>query len=401
MRSISIPAIACTAALLVAGLVVTASPAVAASASPLASQTTVVESDGPRDPDLTLADEPLVRIGSIDGDLDYIFGNVTGAVRLDDGSVVVADEQSYNLRRYDSSGQHMWTSGRAGEGPGEYGGLRLLRGCPGAAITVFDWHLDRITQLDQDGEVTDTRPLAGEGVNPYRPPACTPDGHLVFTPWPERNRTVAAGEHHRWQMELRLARDGGHVALRSGIAGTERTRYGNSDGPRTWGRTMVFAVAPTGVWHGSADDYELEQVDWTGGVTRIARWAGPDLTVTREDLDRYRDSRLARYDDPAERRRFERQRWPDIRDGLPERFPAYEALLTLPDGSMWVTTYRSRSPEQELHLLDADGVWIRRATMPAGSTILDAGPDWVVLGQRGELDVPMVAVYRLVERGGE
>ena len=393
MCSIPFPAIACTAALLAAG------PAFAAPTSPFAFQT-VVESDGPRDPDLILADEPLVRIGSIDGDLEYIFGDVTGAVRLDDGSVVVADEQSYNVRRFDSGGRHMWTSGRAGEGPGEYGGLRLLRNCPGAAITVFDWHLDRITQLDQDGEVTDTRPLTPEGVSPYSEPACTPDGDLVFTPWPEFDRTVAPGEHHRWRMELRLARDGGHISLRAGIAGTERTRSGGGDGPRTWGRSMVFAVAPTGVWFGSADDYELEHVDWTGRVTRIARWAGPDQAVTRERLDRFRDAWLARYDEPEDRRRFERQRWPDIRDGLPEQFPAYEALLTLPDGSMWVTTYGWRSPEQELHLLDADGAWIRRATMPTGSTVLDAGPDWVLLGQRGELDVPTVAVYRLVEGGG-
>ena len=382
-----------------AAMLISAGNPLAASASPFTLQT-IVESDAPRDPDLTLADEPLVRIGMLDGEMEYIFGNVTGAIRLEDGSVVIADEQSYNLRRYDASGQHMWTSGRHGEGPGEYGGLRLLRGCPGAAITVFDWNLDRITELDQDGNVTDTRALNVDGVNPYNEPACTPDGDLVFTPWPESDLTVAAGEHHRWQMELSWARGGDQVTLRSGIPGTERTRYANSDGPRTWGRTMVFAVVPTGVWYGSADDYEVEHVDWTGRVTRIARWGGQDLTVTRERLDRYREAWLARYDDPAERRRFERERWPDIRDGLPEQFPAYEALLTLPDGSMWITTYGWRSPEQELHLLDADGVWIRRLTMPAGSTVLDAGPDWVLLGERGELDVPIVAVYRLVESGG-
>ena len=103
----------------------------------LAAQTEV-ESEAPRDPDLVPADESLVRIGMVDGPEEYLFGNVTGAIRLDDKSIVVADEQSYEVRRYDATGQHMWTSGREGEGPGEYGGLRLLRGCPGAAITVFD-----------------------------------------------------------------------------------------------------------------------------------------------------------------------------------------------------------------------------------------------------------------------
>ena len=382
-----------------ATMLLVASHPLAVSGSPSAFQT-VVESEGPRNPDLTLADEPLVRIGRIDGEIEYIFGNVTGAVRLGDGSVVVADEQSYNIRRYDASGRHMWTSGRQGEGPGEYGGLRLLRGCPGATITVFDWNLKRITKLDQDGRVTDTRALNADGITPYGSPACTPDGDLVFTPWPDEDRTVAAGDHHRWGMTLSWARGDSVVALRPGIPGTERTRYTNSDGPRTWGRTMVFAVAPTGVWYGSADDYELEHLDWTGRVTRISRWAGPDLTVTRERLARFLDAYLARYDTSEDRRRFEREGWPDIREGLPEQFPAYEALLTLPDGGVWITTYGWRSPDQELHLLDADGVWIRRLTMPAGSTVLDAGPDWVLLGQRGELDVPMVAVYQLVENGG-
>lgn len=37
--------------------------------------------------------------------------------------------------------------------------------------------------------------------------------------------------------------------------------------------------------------------------------------------------------------------------------------------------------------------------MPTSSTVLDAGSDWLLLGQRGELDVPTVALYRLVEGG--
>ena len=125
-------------------------------AAPIGAQE-VVESAAPRDPDLTIAEQPLVRIGMLDGPLEYIFGNVTGAVRLDDGSIVVVDEQSHNVRRYDANGRHLWTSGREGDGPGEYRGLRLLRNCPGAAITVFDWVQDRITDLDADGNVVDTR----------------------------------------------------------------------------------------------------------------------------------------------------------------------------------------------------------------------------------------------------
>ncbi|WP_420633474.1 hypothetical protein [Candidatus Palauibacter sp.] len=363
----------------------------------------VVESATPRDPDLTLAEEPLVRLGALDGPLEYIFGDVAGAVRMDDGSIVVVDEQSHNVRRYDADGRHMWTSGREGDGPGEYRGLRLLKDCPGAAITIFDWVLDRITELDADGNVVDTQALNSIGVNPYGEPACSTDGRLVFTPWPEDRRSVperTVGEQWRWRVSLAYALGDSVTVLRSGIPGAERTRISRgSVMPSYWGRTMVFAVVGTGVWFGASDDYELQHLDWTGRVTRTARWAGPDLAVTEEQVDRYRDYLLTldRYSDREGRRRFEREVWPERRAYLPERFPAYESLLALPDGSVWVKTHAWLAPGEELHLLDANGVWLRRLTMPGGSVLLDAGPDWVLLLQRDAFDVPSVALYELVE----
>ena len=363
---------------------------------------TIVESDSPREAGLVLADEPLVRVGLLDGPGEYLFSNIEGGVRLEDGSIVVADEQSYEIRMFDARGRHVWTSGRQGQGLGEYGGVRLLRGCPGTAITVFDWHLDRITRLDRDGKVIDTRTLAGTGVQPYGSPTCSPDGDLVFVGWPDSEWDVlqraAVGETYRWEMAVSWERDG-VVTLAEGIPGTERRRYGGGSGPATWGRSLAFAAAPTGVWYGSADDYELEHVDWKGHITRIARWAGPDLEVTSAHLDRYLSAYLARYDTPAERRRFERERWPGIRDDLPDRFPAYESdgLLTLPDGSVWITVYGWATPQRELHLLDPDGLWVHRVTIPARSTLLDAGVDWVLLLERGEFDEQSVAVYELAE----
>ena len=348
---------------------------------------TIVESDSPREADLVLADEPLVRVGLLDGPDEYLFGNITGAVRLKDGSVVVADESIPEVRMFDAGGRHVWTSGRDGEGPGEYKGLWLLRGCLGATITAYDWQLDRITELDLDGGVADTRVLRGAG--PYGAPACSPDGDLVFTGWPdsEWEKTPAVGEY-RWRMSLSWERGDSLATLRSGIPGTERYHYGGgSSGPVTWGRDMAFAVTATGVWYGSADDYELEHVDWAGRVTRIARWSGPDLEVTREHLNRYRDAYLARYETAGERQSFERERWPEIRDDLPERFPAYASggLLPLPDGSMWVVPHAWRGlGADEFHLLAPDGAWLHRLTIPSGRTLLDAGPGWVLLLEKGE-----------------
>ena len=38
----------------------------------------IVESDSPREPDLALADEPLVRVGAPDGPMEYLFGDIAG-----------------------------------------------------------------------------------------------------------------------------------------------------------------------------------------------------------------------------------------------------------------------------------------------------------------------------------
>ncbi len=365
---------------------------------------TIVESDSPREANLVLADEPLVRVGMLDGPDPYLFSNIVGAARLPDGSVVVADEQSHEVRMFDAGGRHVWTSGREGQGPGEYRGLRLMRGCPGAAATVFDWNQNRITRLGSDGSVVDMRVLDAVEVNPYNDPTCAPNGDLVFDEWPESEwgaaEAVEPGEFYRWRVDLSWEADDGVVTLATGIPGAERFNYAGGSGPRTWGKDMAFAVMSTGVWYGSADDYELEHVDWNGRVTRIARWAGPELQVSREHLNRFRDAYLARYETPEERRRFERERWPEIRDDLPERFPAYvsKGLVSLPDGSVWVVPHPWRDMGgDEFHLLDPHGAWLHRLTIPSGRTLLDAGPGWVLLLEEGEFDEQSVAVYELVE----
>ncbi len=194
-------------------------------ATPPNAPQTIVESDSPREADLVLADEPLVRVGLLNGPDEYLFGNITGAVRLEDGSIVVADQSIFEVRRYDAGGRHVWSSGRQGEGPGEYEGLRLMRGCPGAAITAYDGQLDRITELDSDGVVTDTRLFDGAG--PYGVPACSSRGDLVFTAWPdtEWELTAAMGTRYRWEMSLNWEREDAATTLRSEIPGTERYIY--------------------------------------------------------------------------------------------------------------------------------------------------------------------------------
>src|SRR5687768_145368 len=64
--------------------------------------------------------EPVVTIGVVEGAPEYQLFRVRHALRLDDGSILVADGGSRELRFYDSTGRHIRSIGRDGEGPGEF-----------------------------------------------------------------------------------------------------------------------------------------------------------------------------------------------------------------------------------------------------------------------------------------
>ena len=60
---------------------------------------------------------PTVEIGVEDGAEEYQFYQIGGALRLEDGSILVTDGGSGELRFYDASGEFERAVGRKGAGP--------------------------------------------------------------------------------------------------------------------------------------------------------------------------------------------------------------------------------------------------------------------------------------------
>ncbi len=65
---------------------------------------------------------PSLTIGSVEGDEDYDLHQVTGALRLGGGTVVVANSGTLELRFYDREGRHLRSVG----GPGEFQSLEWI-----------------------------------------------------------------------------------------------------------------------------------------------------------------------------------------------------------------------------------------------------------------------------------
>ena len=95
-------------------------------------------------PQWSLGSDPMVSIGVVDGDdADLLYG-VLDAHRRRDGSIAIVD-RSRALRVFDSLGAHVWTAGRRGDGPGEFGFPQMVTEISGDSIVVWDVMHRRLT----------------------------------------------------------------------------------------------------------------------------------------------------------------------------------------------------------------------------------------------------------------
>lgn len=103
--------------------------------------------------------ERVVRIGVLDGPPEYTFGRVGGLAVVPDGRVLVLDALAHALRAYSPEGEHLFSFGSEGQGPGE---LRfptspvILDG----GIVVYDQRLRRLVRYTFSGEHVETRSFA-------------------------------------------------------------------------------------------------------------------------------------------------------------------------------------------------------------------------------------------------
>ena len=98
-----------------------------------------------------VADTPSLVIGTMEDDPDYQFVDVVAATRREDGTIVVADRGTSNIRFYDARGKLIRKVGRNGEGPGEFRMIGEFVALENGFL-VRDWRLPRISILDNEGK---------------------------------------------------------------------------------------------------------------------------------------------------------------------------------------------------------------------------------------------------------
>lgn len=115
---------------------------------------TVVENTAPRwgeDAGWSLSERPSTSIGVLEGDPEDQLFRVRGAVRLEDGRLVVANAGTGEVRFYSPDGRFIHSAGREGEGPGEFGAMGPLYRLGPDSLLVWDNAGLRMSVFDTAG----------------------------------------------------------------------------------------------------------------------------------------------------------------------------------------------------------------------------------------------------------
>lgn len=358
---------------------------------------TIVESSAPRwqATDAWRVDTtPLLDLARTGTGPNHEFYQVVDALRLADGSIVVADGGSHQVRRFSPTGDFQWALGREGDGPGEFRGFENLARFRGDSILAFDYRLGRATILDAAGQL-------GRSFYPVRQGPgleellVLDDSTLVAQLSDYEQMGGNAGLFRIPASVLMISSSGTILDTLTTIPGIETFLLPRGDTRPLFPRDGHLAAANGRAYVGSADRMEFDVYDAAGRLERIVRVPTFDLHLSPDEIQRERDFFLGPRlnGNPSPRVR-------DIVDALPDPAarPAYDQLVVDATGAVWAAGYRAYSDSigpTRWQVFAPDGAWLGTTELPRRLRVFEIGEDYVLGAYSDSLDVEHVQVRRL------
>lgn len=343
---------------------------------------------------IQVSTDPVLSVGLVDGEPQYLLSRVVGALPLPDEGIVVGDGGTNELRFYDSTGKWQKTAGREGAGPGEFEYMRALGACRENGFVAFDLNW-QVNAYDNSGEFVEKKDLrAPDGITPYNL-ACDYKGNYLLLGWGRSAEEIPLG-FNTARDRLVLASSDGEIVQDFGerlVSERIGTEYGSR--PHPAGRATLFAIHDTLIYVGSGERFEIELYGVNGELQRFVRGPAVRLSVTDSIKDAYLAWALSRASadrEPAIRSDISKWEWPPS-------VPAYTKLVVDEEGVAWLRAFNFDTGEPETwSLLDPNQGYLGDVTLAGGMTLLHVGRDFILTLSRNDMDVQSVAKYRLKRR---
>ena len=342
---------------------------------------------------------PIVSIGEVEGEDPYLLHDVSDAMMLGDGRIVVANSGTSELRVFNGSGTHVSTWGGEGEGPGEFSWLRAVEPWPGDSLLAWYGPRRDMSVFDTDGKYGRSFTFEPSDDDPGSwalvPELTTRNGLILAMHDPHLLITVTA--------EVRDA-EGRLLSSLGSYPGQEMAMV-----TATMADAILFSVRlPRATWDdlfviGPTDRYELKAFAGDGTLARIVRRAHEVSAVTRAHIDAHVEEILSPpYPDDWTESEIEgylaeeRQRYRAA--PVVENFPAFASVMSDALDHLWVEEYEVPGEERPGVLwtvFDPVGRVLGFVETPAGLEILEIGEDYILGQARDELGVEYVQVWPL------
>jgi hypothetical protein len=360
--------------------------------------------------------EQDLKIGIIDGDPNYQFGGIGWIAVGSSGQIYVLDTQAQSVRAFSPKGQYEQTFGGPGGGPGEIGpGAIFVVAAPGDTLLVPDLANRRINRYAPDGSNLPSVPLQIEKALP-----------LVW-------RSTSGGDIASQMRPLGLTQAAGTSATKAAplmdaitLIGADglvkdtilQFRSGNTISIGG-GVPEINMYTPEPAWaisdqmhliYGLNDEYRLRVYGHDGSLQRIITMPFEQRPVSESDKRIVMDYLETAWLDAG----VPPQALPRLRSVVHfgEHFPAYAALQSGPDGSIWVQHVQAASDlsqeerenynliedsgAPEWDVFDSEGRYLGIVTLPDRFAPRIFRGDKIYGVWRDESDVQYVMLLRLV-----
>ena len=349
-----------------------------------------------------LAEKPAVSIGVVEGPEALLFDRIVSVARDGDGNLMVVDQGWGEIRVFDAGGEHLWTVGGIGEGPGEFNELADAWPRAGGGIVAVDAWRRRVTEFGPSREPGRAVRLLGASDEEMHPERLRPRGHwgpgaVLSSMMQVGDVQLASGETARfpvWFVRHRL--DGtvlDTVARFPGRAVDASNRFV----PFVLGPTATGATGGIAVTGG--DVYEVHLIDAAGSLSHVARLVEPPPSRSDEHLDALVASWPGVNADPAAVRRMR-----EMLEGvpLPATLPAYTNLVFADTGELWAQRYHLPGAAMlRWDVFHPDGRYLGRVDAAASFQVHAVSRGQLLGVHEDELGVQRVQVRDLTRGGTE
>jgi hypothetical protein len=365
----------------------------------------IVENVGPTwapDEVWTVAPEPRLEIGVLDGPASLILDGVRTPRLRSDGGVVLANGGTGEVRSYAGDGTLAWRSGGFGEGPGEFRSVSWLDVLPGDSVIVWDVRARRVTVLAPDGALARSYGAEPPQNAPMAAPTGVLDGDRLLISGGVSFSSNAAGttDEAVWPESPHFVGDrrGGLgrrlVTVRTTEMRLQRTPGSVSIGDLPFARRGFVTAAGDRVVTGASPEATLTWFDLDGRPMQVARWPHEARPVDDALVEAWVQGRLAENDEPQVRRYYR-----ELVEGvaLPERVPGFTALRVDDRGHAWVKQWRApgATGAAPWWVFSPEGVLLGQVELPDGLEVSEITATAVVGVARDDLGVERVRIHAL------